>query len=290
MKRSDVIAAGLLLFPAFACLTLFNFLPVIRNVLLRFTSWNMVVGDPKFVGLNNYKELFTSQDFRNSVIVTVRYALMFVPLTIALGFLLASLLARKSAVNVLYRTIFFAPYVTSMVAMSAVFLFIYHPQYGTLNTLLKSLGIEPLQWLNSKKTALPSLVAMNCWKTTGFCAVVYLGALLNVSDELKEAAEIDGASRLQKLWLIEAPLVSPTTFMLVITVTIEAFKVFTQINVMTSGGPDSATTNMLTYMFVQAFEQFRVGYGGAVAVIMLLTVLIINFVQMAFEKYVNYDI
>ena len=154
MKRSDVIAAGLLLFPAFACLTLFNFLPVIRNVLLSFTSWNMVVGDPKFVGLNNYKELFTSQDFRNSVIVTVRYALMFVPLTIALGFLLASLLARKSAVNVLYRTIFFAPYVTSMVAMSAVFLFIYHPQYGTLNTLLKSLGIEPLQWLNSKKTAL----------------------------------------------------------------------------------------------------------------------------------------
>ena len=107
---------------------------------------------------------------------------------------------------------------------------------------------------------------------------------------MKEEAEIDGASRLQKLWLIEAPLVSPTTFMLVITVTIEAFKVFTQINVMTSGGPDSATTNMLTYMFVQAFEQFRVGYGGAVAVIMLLTVLIINFVQMAFEKYVNYDI
>ena len=130
---------------------------------------------------------------------------------------------------------------------------------------------------------------MNCWNTVGSCAVVYLGALLNVSDELKEAAEIDGANRLQRFWWVVAPLVSPTTFMLVITVTIEAFKVFTQIDVMTGGGPDSSTTNMLTLMFQQAFEQFRVGYGGAIAVVMLLTVLVINGIQMAFEKYVNYD-
>lgn len=287
MKKHN-FAAVFFLFPAFTCLILFNFIPVLRNVLLSFTSWNMVVGNPRFIGLENYRELFASREFLNSVIVTVRYAVLFVPVSMGLGFLLAALLVKKSAVNVIYRTIFFSPYVTSMVAMSAVFLFIFHPQYGTLNSILRSLGLEPVKWLG-KKMALYSLVMMNCWKTTGFCAVVYLGALLNVSDELKEAADIDGASRMQKLWLIEAPLVSPTTFMLVITVTIEAFKVFTQINVMTQGGPDSATTNMLTYMFVQAFEQFRVGYGGAVAVVMLFTVLGINFIQMAFEKYVNYD-
>ncbi|MGN0406605.1 MAG: carbohydrate ABC transporter permease [Bariatricus sp.] len=289
MKKNSAAAAFTFLFPAFVCLILFNFLPVIRNVILSFTSWDMVVGDPKFIGLRNYKELFMSRDFINSILVTIRYTVMFVPSVIIIGFLLASLLVKKSVANVIYRTIFFSPYVTSMVAMSAVFLFIYHPQYGTLNNILKCLGIPAVQWLG-KKTALISLVAMNCWKTVGFCAVVYLGALLNVSDELKEAADIDGAGRLQKLWMVEVPLVSPTTFMLIITVTIESFKVFTQINVMTGGGPDASTTNMLTYMFQQAFEQFRVGYGGAVAVIMLLTVLAINFVQMAFEKYVNYDV
>lgn len=289
MKKRDAKTAALFLFPAFACLFLFNFLPILRNIILSFTSWNMVVGDPKFIGLDNYTELFTSRDFWNSVAVTVKYTVMFVPVTIILGFLLAVLLVKKSAVNIIYRTIFFSPYVTSMVAMSAVFLFIYHPQYGTLNTILKSLNLPTFQWLNTRETALPSLVAMNCWKTVGFCAVVYLGALLNVSDELKEAAEIDGANRLQRLWWVEAPLVSSTTFMLVITVTIEAFKVFTQIDVMTGGGPDSSTTNMLTLMFQQAFEQFRVGYGGAIAVVMLLTVLVINGIQMAFEKYVNYD-
>ena len=290
MKKTNNLSAFILLFPAFFCLFLFNFYPILRNFYLSFTSWDMVTGDPRFIGLENYQEMFESRDFWESVVVTVKYTVMYVPVTMLGGFLLAVLLKSKSKLNILYRTIFFSPYVTSMVAMSAVFLFIYHPQYGTLNTILGYLGIEPVRWLNTKDTALPSLVMMNCWKSIGFCAVIYLGTLLNVSDDLKEAAQIDGATSLQTLLHIEVPMVSPTTFMLVIMLTIECFKVFTQINVMTQGGPDGATTNLLTYMFSQAFEQFRVGYGGAVAIVILVVVLVINMIQMLFERFVNYDI
>ena len=290
MKKTNNLSAFILLFPAFFCLFLFNFYPILRNFYLSFTSWDMVTGDPRFIGLENYQEMFESRDFWESVVVTVKYTVMYVPVTMLGGFLLAVLLKSKSKMNILYRTIFFSPYVTSMVAMAAVFLFIYHPQYGTLNTILGYLGIEPVRWLNTKDTALPSLVMMNCWKSIGFCAVIYLGTLLNVSDDLKEAAQIDGANSLQTLLHIEVPLVSPTTFMLVIMLTIECFKVFTQINVMTQGGPDGATTNLLTYMFSQAFEQFRVGYGGAVAIVILVVVLVINMIQMLFERFVNYDI
>lgn len=290
MKKSNVLSAVILLFPAFVCLLIFNFLPVLRNLYLSFTSWDMVIGDPRFIGLDNYRELFTSKDFWDSVIVTLKYTVMYVPVSILGGLFLAVMLKSKSHLNIIYRTIFFAPYVTSMVAISAVFLFLYHPQYGTLNTILSVFGMEPVRWLNSKATALPSLVLMNCWKSMGFCAVVYLGALLNISDDMKEAAQIDGANRWKSLLYVEIPMVSPTTFMLVIMLTIESFKVFTQINVMTGGGPDGSTTNLLTYMFSQAFEQFRVGYGGAVAIILLIMVLLINLIQMTFERFVNYDL
>lgn len=288
-KAKNNINGYLFILPAFLLLGAFNLFPILRNLYLSFTSWDMVIGNPDFIGLENYAELFSSREFYESLWVTAAYALLYVPVTLIAGFFIAVLLTKSSKVNIVYRTIFFAPHVTSMVAMSAVFLFIYHPQYGTLNTILASLGLPAVPWLNSKSTALVSLVFMNIWKSIGFCAVVYLGGLLNISEELEEAADMDGASWLQKLWHIKVPLVSPTTFMLVIMFTIECFKVFTQISVMTGGGPDGSTTNLITYMFMQAFDQFRVGYGGAVAIVLLACVLIVNIIQMGFERFVNYD-
>lgn len=288
-KAKNNINGYLFILPAFLLLGAFNLFPILRNLYLSFTSWDMVIGTPDFIGLENYAELFSSREFYESLWVTAAYALLYVPVTLIAGFFIAVLLTKSSKVNIVYRTIFFAPHVTSMVAMSAVFLFIYHPQYGTLNTILASLGLSAVPWLNSKSTALISLVFMNIWKSIGFCAVVYLGGLLNISEELEEAADMDGASWLQKLWHIKVPLVSPTSFMLVIMFTIECFKVFTQISVMTGGGPDGSTTNLITYMFMQAFDQFRVGYGGAVAIVLLTCVLIVNIIQMGFERFVNYD-
>ena len=288
-RTKSNLCGYLMILPAFLLLAALNFYPIIRNLVLSFTSWDMVVGDPVFIGMGNYKELFTDRGFAGCLKVTLLYAVTYVPISMGLGFILANLMAAKSKINVLYRTAFFLPHVTSMVAMSAVFLFIFHPQYGTLNSILGTFGLPSVAWLNQKSTALGSLVAMNIWKTTGFCTVIYLSGIQNISDELLEAASIDGATGLQKLLYIKIPLVSPTTFMLVIMLTIESFKIFTQIHVMTGGGPDGATTNLLTYMFEQAFDQFRVGYGGAISIVLLICVLIINAIQMYFEKFVNYD-
>lgn len=288
-KRENMVAIILIL-PACICLGIFNFFPIIRNFILSFSSWNMVIGNPKYIGVNNYIEMFTNEDFWSSIIVTIKYTIMYVPMSMMIGFVLAILIKKKNKVNLIYRSIFFLPYVTSMVAISAVFLYIYHPQYGSLNMILQIFGIEPIRWLNTKSTALISLVIMNCWKSIGMCVVIFLGSLLNISDELREAARIDGAGEYNILKYVEIPLVTPATFMLVIMLTIESFKVFTQISVMTQGGPDGSTTNLLTYMFQQAFEQFRVGYGGAIAIVLLLIVLIINLIQMKFEKFVNYDL
>lgn len=288
-KAKSNLFGFLMILPAFLLLAALNLYPICRNLFLSFTSWDMVIGNPRFIGLENYRELFADKGFYSCLKVTLIYAVTYVPISMALGFILANLMASKSKINVLYRTVFFLPHVTSMVAMSAVFLFIFHPQYGTLNSILNTFGFSSVAWLNQKSTALGSLVAMNIWKTAGFCAVIYLSGIQNISDELLEAASIDGASGLQKLLYIKIPLVSPTTFMLVIMLTIESFKIFTQIHVMTNGGPDGATTNLLTYMFEQAFDQFRVGYGGAIAIILLFCVLIINAIQMYFEKFVNYD-
>jgi multiple sugar transport system permease protein len=279
----------LFILPAFFLIAVFQLYPLVRNLVLSFYSWDMVTSAPRFLGLGNYRELLADENFYQSLKVTVLYSLGFVPVSMAMGLGLSVLMTKKSRMNVLYRTVFFSPTVTSMVAMSAVWMFIYHPQYGSLNTLLGLFGMEPVRWLNSPDTALLSLVIMNIWKRFGFCTVVYLSALLNVSGEIQEAATIDGASSFQIFWRIKLPMVSPSTFMLVIMMTIESFQVFTQINVMTGGGPNFSTTNLVTYLYKQAFDQFRVGYGSAIAVVLLAVILLVNLIQMRFEKYVHYD-
>lgn len=288
-KVRNNITAYLLLSPALICLAAFCLFPILRNIYLSFTSWDMVIGNPKFIGLDNYVELFTAREFYQSIRVTFTYNILFVVGSMAMGLLFALLLSKGGRISKFFRTVFFAPTVTSMVAMSAVWLYIFHPQYGSLNSLLSLADIAPVRWLNSPNTALISLVIMNIWKRMGFCSVVYLGSILNIQEDLLEAAHIDGANWWQRLLYIKIPMISPATFMLFILMTIESFQVFTQIHMMTGGGPNYSTTNLLTYMFSQAFNQFRVGYGSAIATVMLLMILAVYFLQSRLEKRVNYD-
>ena len=274
--------------PALVFLLLFTLYPMVNAIITSFYNWNLT-GRKKYIGLYNYQKLFGSQEIYETIWRTVQYAIIVLPITLILGFLLALMLKRSSKLNVVFRTMLFTPRVSSMVAISVVWLFIYNPQYGLLNSLLGLLGIPPVRWLNETSSALPSIALITIWRMLGYSTVVYLGGIQNISEDVLEASTIDGANALQTVWHITVPLTSPTTFMLLILNSIEVLKMFTTINVMTDGGPAKATQNLVVMLYEYAFRRYQVGYASAIALVLFLLILIINLVQMACERFVSYD-
>ena len=252
-------------------------------------KWRNLTGRKKYIGAYNYQKLFGSAEVYETIWRTVQYALIVLPFTLILGFILALMLKRASRLNVLFRTMLFTPRVSSMVAISVVWMFILNPQYGLLNSALGLLGIAPVRWINETSTALPSLAGITIWRMLGYSTVVYLGGIQNISEDVLEAATIDGANGIQAVWHITVPLVSPTTFMLLILNSIEVLKMFTTINVMTDGGPAKATQNLVVMLYEYAFRRYQIGYASTIAVVLFVLILAINLVQMALERFVNYD-
>lgn len=274
--------------PALIFLLLFTLYPMVNAIITSFYNWNLT-GRKKYIGLYNYQKLFGSSEIYETIWRTVQYAIIVLPITLVLGFLLALMLKRSSKLNVVFRTMLFTPRVSSMVAISVVWLFIYNPQYGLLNSLLGLMGIPPVRWLNETSSALPSIALITIWRMLGYSTVVYLGGIQNISEDVLEASTIDGANALQTVWHITVPLTSPTTFMLLILNSIEVLKMFTTINVMTDGGPAKATQNLVVMLYEYAFRRYQVGYASAIALVLFLLILIINLVQMACERFVSYD-
>lgn len=291
MKRSirQDLNGYLFIFPAFFCLLVFVIYPIIRCGYLSFFNWDMVTSDPVFIGLRNYKDLFSDSEFYQTLRQTLSYAGIIIPTTMILGFVLALMMSETSRINVVFRTIFFSPKVTSMVAISSVWLYIYHPQYGILNRLLQVVGIDPVRWLNDTHSALFAISIVAIWRTLGFCTVVYLGGIQNISAEVLEAAEVDGASILRKIWHIKIPLVSPTSFMLLVLTTIDTLKMFTSIEVLTQGGPAHSTQNLTVMLYDYAFGQYQMGYASAISMVLFGLILTINLLQMMLEEKVVYD-
>lgn len=274
--------------PALIFLILFTLYPMINAIITSFYNWNLT-GRKKYIGFYNYSKLFGNAEVYETIWHTLQYAIIVLPATLILGFLLALMLRRPSKLNVVFRTMLFTPRVSSMVAISVVWLFILNPQYGLLNSFLGLFGIAPVRWLNETSTALPSLAAITIWRMLGYSTVVYLGGIQNISEDVLEASTIDGANPLQTVWHITVPLVSPTTFMLLILNSIEVLKMFTTINVMTDGGPAKSTQNLVVMLYEYAFRRYQLGYASAIAVVLFLLILLINLIQMALERYVNYD-
>jgi len=274
--------------PALVFLLLFTLYPMVNSIITSFYNWNLT-GRKKYIGTYNYQKLFSNPEIYETIWRTVQYAIIVLPVTLILGFLLALLLKRSSKLNVVFRTMLFTPRVSSMVAISVVWLFIYNPQYGLLNSVLGFFGVPPVRWLNETASALPSIALITIWRMLGYSTVVYLGGIQNISEDVLEASTIDGANALQTVWHITVPLTSPTTFMLLILNSIEVLKMFTTINVMTDGGPAKATQNLVVMLYEYAFRRYQVGYASAIALVLFLLILIINLVQMACERFVSYD-
>ncbi|MNO50838.1 Lactose transport system permease protein LacF [compost metagenome] len=273
MKRSlwvEDVRALLFTLPAMVPLTLFWFYPLGYIIYLSFTEWDFMSPDKLFVGLQNYRDLFTDPSFYQSLRVTALFCAGSVLPVVVFGLGLALLLNRNMKGGSVYRMLMFSPWVTPTVAVSIVWSWIFEPEVGLANTLLKSFGIEGIRWLEDPNWALVGVLLVTVWKSAGWGMIFYLVALRSVPTELLQAAELDGASRWHKFWNVTWPLISPTTFFLVIVQLIQALQAYDQINVLTQGGPAGSTRTLLYLYYQSAFDAFQIGQASSVAITLIV--------------------
>lgn len=274
----EAIAGYLFLLPNLVGFLVFNLLPILAAFFLTLTEWNLM-DSPRFVGLQNFRQLLGDPLFWKTVGNTVYYTIFAVPIGVFIAFWLALLLNRKMKGVVFFRTIFFLPSVTLGVAIAIVWVWIYHPELGLLNYGLELIGIDGPSWLQSTAWAMPAIIIMNNWVGIGGAMLIYLAGLQAIPEEYYEAATIDGATWLQQLRYITVPLISPTTFFILITSFIGAMQGFDSFYVMTRGGPAYATTPLVMYIFQNGFEWFRMGYAAALAAVLFVAIFAITAVQ-----------
>jgi multiple sugar transport system permease protein len=281
----EVWTAGLWLLPAFAVILLFQIVPMFYAFWLSLFQWDLVT--PRhFIGLRNYAVLLTETDFWKSIGVTFYYVLVSVPFGLSLALAFALLLQKGLKFLGLYRTAFFLPYITSITAVSIVWLWIYNPNsYGLLNWFLGIFGIQPQKWLQSPVLAMPAVILFLVWKNLGFNIVIFLTRLQNINKNYYEAAMIDGASSWRIFRSITFPLLAPTTAFLFTVSVIYAFQIFPSIFVLTpTGGPKNATTTAVFYLYKNAYEQFNMGYASAIAYALFVVILIVTLLQRRLTK------
>jgi len=287
-NKKETLWAFFFLSPKIIGLILFTLGPVIASFLLSFTNWDLV-SKPIWIGLNNYKHLLNNEIFIKALTNTLYYTIVSVPLSMILSLLLAIAMNQKIKGIIVFRTAFFIPVISSMVAISLLWKYIYNSQYGLLNYFLGLIGIPPQNWLGNMKLAMPSLILMSVWKGLGYNMMIWLAALQGIPEDLYEAARIDGASKWQQFKNITLPLLSPTTFLMLILGIIGSFQVFESSYVITNGGPANATLTIVLYLYSNAFEWLKMGYASAMAYILALIIFVLTLIQFKYQKkWVHY--
>ncbi|MGP5198633.1 carbohydrate ABC transporter permease [Brachybacterium alimentarium] len=252
---------------------LFTFVPLVSVILLSFTEWNLVSGleGIEFVGLDNFFFVLQDPIFWRSLLITVLYAGVAVPLTLAVGLLLAMALNRDLPGRGLLRACFFIPYIVNIVAIGMTWMMLLDPSAGLLNQFLGSFGAESLPgWFASSRWALPALILVTIWAQAGYACLIYLSALQDAPEQLYEAARIDGAGRWRMFRAITWPSLLPTTVFLLITLFVGISQSFGMIALITNGGPGSSTTTLSFYMYQTSFQFYRFGYASAVGLVTFL--------------------
>lgn len=282
-QRSEWKWALILLLPSLLGVGIFTAIPVLASFGLSFAHWNML-SPPKWVGLQNYLELFREPLFWQVMFNTFYYAVVVVLLEIPLALGLAVAMNRPGWWVKVFRTIYFLPVVTSMVAIALVWNWMYDPQYGLLNGLLKAVGLQPVEWLFSKIWAMPALIVMGVWKNLGYSMVIFLAGLQTIPGELYEAAELDGANRWQQFLNVTLPQMGPTLFFVSVMSTITAFQVFDPVYIMTQGAPENSTNVAVYWLYQNAFEFFKVGKASAIAYVLFFVILTLTLIQWSLRK------
>ncbi len=281
MYQWEQLAGYLCISPWVIGFLIFSLGPMLATVYLSFHRWDLI-GDVRFIGLENYEKLFNDRLFGQSLQVTITYGLGRVPLGIAAGLLTAMLLNQKVRFLGVWRVLYYMPVVLPPVAISLLWMWIYNPRYGILNGLLwYTFGIQGPAWLESTTWVLPSLMIMAVWSAMGRNMLIYLSGLQSISQDLYDAANVDGAGVWRKFTAITIPMLTPIIFFNLITGLIDTFKLFTQAYVMTQGGPRNASLFFYYYLFQNAFQRFKMGYASAMAVV--VTILILGLTLVVFR-------
>jgi ABC-type sugar transport system permease subunit len=284
-----VLAGYALIAPSLLLFGLVYVYPVIYSAWTSVFEWDLM-SPPRWVGLQNYREL-ASPEFREVLSNTARYSVGVVALSMAAGLLLALALNTRGRVIALLQACIFSSYVVSWVAVSLLWVWMLDPQYGLVTFLLRLVGLPAVNWLGDPAVALWALVLVTVWKTIGYPMVIYLAGLQAIPSDLNEAASLDGASGWQRFRHVTWPLLTPTTLVLLITLTIASFQGFDIVKIMTQGGPVNTTVIYVYYIYEQAFQYFKLGKASAAVVVFFVLILVLTLAQWAlFRRRVNYTV
>ncbi len=280
----------LFILPAVICYLAVAAFPLLCSTVLSFADWD-VAGLGGFIGADNYIQLFTTDTiFQNAVIHTLAATVLCLVCQIPFAILLAYLLTRLKRGKNFFKVAFFVPNMISTAAIGILWIFLLHPDFGLVNTLLKSLGLENLThaWLGENDTALICVVLAASWQYIGYHMIIYLCAMQNIQESILEAARIDGASSWQSFWKIIFPLIVPILKIDTVLVATGSLRIFDIVFVMTGGGPNHASEVIATHMYTRAFKGMQFGYGSAMSVIlMLMCIMVTIFINGAFKKAEN---
>lgn len=290
-ERHEARAGIMLSLPAIILVFLFIILPVAAVIFLGFTNFELGYQGFEFVGLENYSELFSDRTFQKSLWNTVVYAAIVTPVSIFMALGLAMLIEAEGIGKSFFRTAYFLPVASLLVAMATVWQYLFHPTIGPINTMLAMIGVSGPNWLGSSGMVLYSLSIIGVWQSVGFNLVLFLAGLTAIPRELYAAAEIDGAkSSWDRFRLVTWPMLGPTTLFVTTISIISSVKVFETVKTLTEGGPNKASEVLLYTIYQEGFVYLRVGYASAMTVVFLAILVVLMFLQYrAQDKKVHYS-
>ncbi len=268
--------------PCVLLLGVFVYIPLVANFYYSAFSFSALSPTKEFVGLQNFKTLFSDQVVATAIVNNIWYCLISVAIQVLLALVIASLLEDKlfSKISTVLRTTYFLPVLISMTVVALLFSFVYHPKIGLINAALKFFGMKnPPAWTGDPKTAIFSAIIMSQWHSTGYTTMLFIVAIQGISEDLYEAAEIDGANRLQRFWHITVPQVREMMFVTMVTTVTGAFLVFNDVYILTQGGPGNASTTLAVYMYRNAFNLDKMGYASTIAIVMLIICMVLAVIQ-----------
>ncbi|UWE10995.1 carbohydrate ABC transporter permease [Actinacidiphila bryophytorum] len=283
-RRRHVLVGWSFILPNFLGFAALTLVPVVGTFVVAFTDWDSY-SSPKWIGLANFRRMKDDENFWTALQNTCWYAAGHIPLTLAASLGLAVLLNQKLRGVGLLRTAFFFPYVTSLVAVAVVWNMLLSPDVGPVNQLLRHLGwSHPPGWTTSTDWSLPALILTSVWRDMGYYMVLFLAGLQTIPAELYEAARVDGTGAWQRFWHVTLPGLRPTTFFVLIMLTISSFKVFDLVQVMTEGGPGRSSLVLSQLIFREGITHGRFGYSSAVSLALFVIVLAVTLVQFQFQR------